>query len=1799
MVNYYLEIIESKARAVIQQYLDTPPDGIHWWESIKSYIKDVSGEYYERLLVELIQNGCDALSRGTTNGEVHIHYDSNEGEHGVLYVANQGRPFDKDNFNAINTPGYSNKKPGEGIGHKGIGFRSVLQVCDWPEIYSADRESNCSDQFTGFCFGYAKQEDVIRLLGDNAEKSNQVSNDLIYNFLPVPLSTQNDTLREFAKKGMATVVRLPIKTERAAESVQKQIAEIRSEKLPLLLFLPRVNRLDIKTGGTYSDGDTLALTKEPVLLQLQGTSDNLKLENVELGELGSYIVAHMRVDPSRLRVGLEESVREGFIDERWLKWSEEAWVSVACRIDTDSEEHRCYTFFPMQASSPFAGHLNAPFFTKFARTELNEEIPLNSLLLDVAAELCAEAIHSLRDFGSESTRKAMVDLLTWDDDHKNRIEAAFNRIGENIKEALVIPILPRRSGESLGNIKEVSRWNDENLKCLTTKNLVLATEVQLVPSELGEERIQRLDKFCRNWFPEGIEPNTDSIAHWSEDIAGHLLKKRVSLSRWNDFYDDLEHLFKHEGSALNGRKILLDDDLHLQTAGWDTEEKDKKRRTTVFFPPARELAEDEEDFDAAVELRIPRNLKRHICFMHAGLTWLIEEDQTPGRKRRKPSRTFLQQERLVRTFRSRDLLDHVTRVISDNKSRKVNEDALRWAYNLFTAVGNNLELDFRRVPFKVPCLNEWIPAENALFSEKWQKEYGRDLERLIKEASTVSNEITLLRQRLLMSPEEWPFRIVNVSGWLDFLQRIGVRSGLWPVPLGQANLQRRGDGFSPNTLTKALGLEELDTTRWNRAVESHNDFPNAPLTQYHVEGHFAGLPGQSEQQRFTYSAKSLYAMLIVRGLAEWDERHFFAQIRPALGSSAKDRPKWPTPLTAFLMDAPWIAQTRVGDRQSNDFVSIRNAWNISDEEESPPPYSPLIPRELRRNLAVNSTARKRYKILGGRNWSDPTDAAALVCHLTRVFLDIGIAEHHLADFRRAYNHAWNNCLRQDNPFPLNKSDDLLPLVVSKGTRLEVVYPADHNRSDGDSIIFAGVGYDLLVSHILETLGRPILDLTGTFEHDPEISKKQEQQLIAILEERFGLQVRALSKVTIDVLVDDEPFEPDIVDPLLIQGEIEWLGELVRLILELKGENRGALSAVTLQIVDSRLRRIRIRRCRSIGLRIDETEAQIPNYLGGVIEIDNTQPTIIVRGEDREPEGRWFMRLAQSIGNLIGHRSICDPLELSLSKLAAKKTDESFRQFTDENFAEALSAPIERVREIRRGYQGRLATILELLRPIVAHFAGLNAAATYVKENGDLTDERAIIAALEGMETSLPVQSKTLIDHCTNAASLADLREVLGIDYAGFNQTLAELGPPYTPIHNEEGHRQALAHFITRQRINILNSLRQGFIATFDARKSLDQYIDLREFRGLEPDPAWLNICDFPSDEMMITWVDEWLTGKGAQALGKNTEGLPPYEETRQKNREQFAELYRKLAKIIPAWCSAYHCDTPPAWRYESGGRDKLIQECEGSGFLDFRSLEDSELIRWFKDNGHWPNGMESSIDLSVLGLTEKDLTAQEREAEREGERREFERNSVMIGEKQLSLDRDGAREIADGVISNLTEGFLSSSTRLSKLNPIFTKSGRKSSSTGGGKQSRGRPTEKLKETIGFIGEVVAYQWLRQNYTITPESWKSRNRIKLYGGDLGNDSLGYDFEVNLKSITLMFEVKSTVTEIMEIELGQTEVICAQRNAGQRESYRILFISDVLDVKRRRLYVLPNPFGHRGRDFYQIAGSGLRYRFQITG
>ena len=82
----------------------------------------------------------------------------------------------------------------------------------------------------------------------------------------------------------------------------------------------------------------------------------------------------------------------------------------------------------------------------------------------------------------------------------------------------------------------------------------------------------------------------------------------------------------------------------------------------------------------------------------------------------------------------------------------------------------------------------------------------------------------------------------------------------------------------------------------------------------------------------------------------------------------------------------------------------------------------------------------------------------------------------------------------------------------------------------------------------------------------------------------------------------------------------------------------------------------------------------------------------------------------------------------------------------------------------------------------------------------------------------------------------------------------------------------------------------------------------------------------------------------------------------------------------------------------------------------------------------------------------------------------------------------------------------------------------------------------LFEAIGLVGEIVALEWLKRRCRgASEDSWRSGYRDLVLGALLGDDSLGFDFEVPVGRATYIFELKATVGDDMRIELAESEVL----------------------------------------------------------
>jgi len=1797
------DIIRNKSLSVVESYHFTRTKNCNWASSLTKLAHATAQEYEDRFLIELIQNGYDVHDPKRADGTIWIHFARSEGECGTLYVANGGRPFTESNFHAICEIAQSDKEPGAGIGNKGVGFKSVLHVCNSPEIYSVDPASVDAGQFSGFCFRFARAEDYLALCDGDESRLSEMQRDVSPYFLPVHIPNVPASVSRFAAVGAVTVIRMPISRSSGSAIVTQQLQALRTSPVPILLFLPRVRQLVVEESEEEKVTTRTALTRRqsPIVIDGPEAPQNWSIVTINHDEaVGEdhpnehdgqptdgqrYFVASEAVCQSRLKAAISESIDQGYLDERFAHWTEVAEVSVAIPMGGDTPtDCRLYTFLPMgqEARCPFGGHLNAPFAPNLARTHVNLSVPLNSLFFDVAAELVADAVLGLSTLNTGLPESIVIDLITWKTPYISRLSAAIQETGQAVAEMPLFPLVASDSLPSRGSVADAYSWNN-NHRVFSSLELRRITKASILAPIEGANRNARLIDFARS-VGYSLDPAPEVLAEWAENVAADLAAKPFAAAQWNDYYADLAVLFTNRGEALTGRKVLFDSSKSLRQAGPFKAATALTDRPAVFFPPTTERSEDDEELGTTSGVAIPTILSRHMCYLHEELSW-YERDGTI--QRRTAAREFLQRAQLVQRFDTRSLVEHCSRISQHSTSDAVRASALYLAFSLQRAARSRDALGLERLPFYVPSTNGWILATEALFSSRWPGMRGSQVASLITHASSVSPDIKALEGRLIASPTEEPFNNGNIEDWKDFLCRLGVRSGLWPIEMPLSNPTYRGDALTKSYLGRLLKMPDDAIKLWER-TRAYTHVPSHPYTDYRIQTPFFRLPGQFEFGQFSNQAKSTFARLVFSQIGTWASEHFSSKIeRPR--ASGKDTLAWPTPLTAFLHYAAWLPIRT--DAGTEEYVTPSDAWYASESDGiTTPGFLPLVSRDLRRQLDEGGAAYERL-VTGGRLRvvGNASDSPALLVLLGQLLASDQVGNADLGAFRRLYFSAWQQMLELDSTRQSSFTGaSTLHLALVRGTSIVPVKVRDAGAPCCEEELFVVDTEDRLRRQLLTDLQFPTLDVGARFG----------ARVVTLLRGSLGIKVRASSSVQIEVLVDDSNVIPGPDLPPLFDEGTAWVKYLIALIIQLKGRVFGHHSQQALLQAQKRLSALHAVKGSSVGLRVDNEHAQLSQLFRDAVLINDTShPTIAYRGET---PWTWDMleRLVPSMVAAIDRVSIQADVEVAVHRLARSAVDAFTQEPTDQEIAEALSTSVEEVQLFRGEWRSHERSLLECVYPLIFHWMEADIAAHFEPLGSALTSKDEIRTALLALRPPLPCEVDYFLGKCATSANLAALRDDLQIDYASFNHTLCAIGRPYKPFRNEEGHRNQFAFFTQTHIDAILCRLRANFLSAFRERASLQPYTSIRDLSTLQPDAQWLEQCDLPSELMMKNRVNLWLQSHGALSLDEPAPELLDLSELRTENRKAIRIIVNALLKVLPVWCSKNHAVAPNVWA-QANAPEIIADAMLALGLNDFERLTDGYILRWLSENGHLPANMPQSTESEALGLSADDFARGESELERQKRERELERRTIEIDGNRFSSSAADCEALIAKVRSTILPGFLACPAAVSKLEPVSGREKPKGGPSGGGVGlgSDGRMTDAQKHATGLVGELLAFEWLKVQYEGATETcWKSKYRDLVFGGNLGNDSLGYDFEVLLKATSYMFEVKATTGSEGVIELGATELETSQRFARSNR-FRILVVSNVLDAAHRRILVLPNPFSKRGRGLFEATGTGIKFRFAV--
>ncbi len=1794
----------------------------------KSLSEHVAADYHGRFLIELVQNGNDAHPSDRRDGAIEILLVEDEGEYGTLYVANRGNAFRHDDVVALSRIGMSSKPPGEAIGNKGLGFRSVSHVCDAPEIYSQAAASTGASRFEGFCFTFADRGDLAALIAD-ARTLELARNDLPIFFLPQWLGDQNDVIRAFAARDFASTIRLPLRDRSSLQATRDEIAALARDGAPLLLFLDRIATLKASISGL--DGTTTPLASL--------TRDETKVRTTQLSvcicdlEASRWLILRDQVDAQAMQAAITAGVEAKQLHGSWAGWHGQGEVALAVRLDADVISPRLYTHLPMGegAVAPFSGHLHGTFFPTSNRKALDAAVELNRLLLGRSAHLAARALLWLADEGvhddqalltREERARACADLLAWQtppsliapagsvaeqldlgrlavDALEQAAETGFDGIAV-VPCAAIVAANPgvawRPAGRVRATIEETPTFD-----MVAIASHEAAAGAAVIWPGLGRERAGRLAAFLKRRSQTGFRDrlSAEERASIAAAVAATIpAGRRPDLPRWDAFYRDLATFLADTPGALRTKRIILCDDGSVR-GGLVAESEDgaqpgrRRRRSrgeavepSLFFPPAPRPAGEDEG-TAPEQLEVPKQLAEHFAFAARALSW-------HGQLR--PAREFLEKAS-VTAYDGEAVLRRISQVVNAGATVEQAVAGLRWAFAIWRRAGDagrpiKVDQTYRLL---VPSTEQsLIPATEAIFSESWPETLlGRRLHAFLNAAPTDLPDLAVLRARRLAPVGHRAFANARIPQWVVFLEGLGVKRGLQAIALPDMPRTRAWEVTSLS-FASSLGVVEAAVDDWRRDLKDHlsDSLRLGYSTMYRFAGLLWWLPGQGHHQNFSNDCREIYAALVVEWLAHATKDLLRVTLTHDYYSS--DTRVWPTPAGAFIRSASWIpADDPTPGGSARAHYRPCDVW-ISAGNERFPPYLRQVAIgvgraiERRQPDAFQKLVRWGHlRVLNSRDC-----LIQQLGFLADQFAAGGVGRYYEPQLSNLYGATWRAIADRhaaEPAWPGPAPSELRVLARRKGELIAVVpgakeQPRTYVRDTDDEL---AVG-------LVTAIDAHLLDIKGA----------DRSRVGRAAESLFGGRVSHLSKLQYLVRIDGQPLD-DLDEAQSVAEACPWLRPMLATAMEgLRGTDAWQLPADRGGVLD-RLAGVTLRSARSITFEIANAAVERPADQRAYLFRSRGGGALVVSLETGPLDWSTVDACLSAICNAIELPSVVTSMRLLAWVLRDAGEEISEAQVDAESvgmLCRTLRLEPSGEAAVRSLVGARVDARLPWVRAALHYAGGHNAlTALHACELTRGGDAAGLVSDIARLALEHDLSPEDLFAASRRALSTAQFRELLDFDFARFNDSLTATGSEV--VAHPELHASQLANYIVDHEVLILEALRNVAMDRVERLQPEPRYQQWRDgLRALAPDAAWLPLYHMVPDDMLAGRVGGWLAELDAPPLGANPRRLAPLAEVRTANGRALGRFVAAAAPLVRAWWKGPADSLPDWWRDARPAEQKLRAALDAAGAFDVSPLDEAALLAWSTALKLWPSAMPSSLDRETLGLGEEAVGAAEAAAKREAEERAAAARSVRFNGRDIDPVKADWSEISAEIAATLPSRIkgarlttLASLAQTAKRPP--RRPGERPSREAIGGTDR-TPAAK-KEMIGRLGELVVYHWLKERYPgqDIDKAWVSGNATDQHAKS-GSDGYGFDFRLELDRRTWLIEVKASQGDSCRFEMGESEVREARRAARprSREKYVVVYVADPGNSGAMQIDVLPNPLGDEAAGVIEMLGEGIRYGFK---
>ncbi|OZB89282.1 MAG: hypothetical protein B7X41_03660 [Microbacterium sp. 14-71-5] len=366
----------------------------------------VAHDYRGRLVYELLQNADDAMAgENATDGAALFRLTDTD-----LWVANNGRAFTELDVRGLCGLGASSKVRSDGpkrasIGHKGLGFKSVLEITDAPEAYS---------ETVRFRLGRDHARDQVAAMWAALDRGPVRSVPAMR--FPEAIPEGQAFWLELQERGFHSAFRFPFHA--AFTATQRSALAQQLLRLPMtaVLFLKHLEQVVITVETTEEAAEREWLLERHRVtkhgIELCGGLTESGLYRVDLvdreGAGDRYWVAHN----SNVLIGAH---RDGLTGPAW-EGVDVAEVSVASRDADDPRievgSRRFHVFLPTQEPLGCSLLVNGAFTTDLSRQRLQASdaaTDYNGYLIGQAAETFAAVLvpHLLAQHGPQHVLRVL------------------------------------------------------------------------------------------------------------------------------------------------------------------------------------------------------------------------------------------------------------------------------------------------------------------------------------------------------------------------------------------------------------------------------------------------------------------------------------------------------------------------------------------------------------------------------------------------------------------------------------------------------------------------------------------------------------------------------------------------------------------------------------------------------------------------------------------------------------------------------------------------------------------------------------------------------------------------------------------------------------------------------------------------------------------------------------------------------------------------------------------------------------------------------------------------------------------------------------------------------------------------------------------------------------------------------------------------------------------------------------------------------------------------------------------------